>query len=63
MLDGYDELNNKNLKISELINTQFLNYSIIRIAVTTRPRYATDLEINEDFSKPDKIYICPFNKD
>ncbi len=63
LLDGYDELNNKKLKISDLIYNKYLNYNKIRIVITTRPRYATDVELNEAFSNPVKIYICPFNKD
>jgi hypothetical protein len=63
LLDGYDELNNKSLKISDLIYSKFQRYNKIRIVITTRPRYATDVELYEAFSKPLKIYICPFNKD
>ena len=51
------------MKISDLIYSKFQNYNQIRIVITTRPRYATDVEINEAFSNPIKMYICPFNKD
>ncbi len=35
----------------------------MQIIVTTRPDYATELELSNAFGQYDKIYISPFNRD
>jgi predicted NACHT family NTPase len=62
LLDGFDELSNKNINLASIIKNNFQNYPKIKIIVTTRPNYATDVELNNAFNNPKKIYICPFNK-
>ncbi len=63
LLDGYDELNDKNSLIHKTLDLYFRNkYKQIKILVTTRLHYATSAEINHVFNTPKTIYICPFNK-
>jgi hypothetical protein len=47
LLDGYDELNNKEIKLGTVINENYKqNYQKINVLVTTRPNYATDVELD-----------------
>jgi hypothetical protein len=53
LLDGYDELNDKNILIHRTLDKKFRkNYKKIRILVTTHPQYATGAEINHVFNTP-----------
>jgi hypothetical protein len=47
MLDGYDELNNKEIKLGTVIDLKYKQiYQKINVLVTTRPNYATDVELD-----------------
>jgi hypothetical protein len=47
LLDGYHELNNKEIKLSTIINDKYKqSYKKINILATTRPNYATDVELD-----------------
>ncbi len=59
-LDGYEQFNLKKLKIRKVITKK---YKTLKIIVTTRPDYLTDLEINNAFDQNDKIYISTLNID
>ncbi len=47
MLDGYDEFRFKKIKINKLVNKKF---SAVKIIVTTRPDYATEVEFQGAFN-------------
>jgi hypothetical protein len=63
LLDGFDELNYRNIKIAEIINTHFKKYKAIRLIVTTRSNFASVADLNYAFNTPNTIHICPFNAD
>ena len=59
ILDGFDELNNKELQIQKELFEKFNNN--LTILVTSRPRYATSSEFMHCFGQHEELYICPFN--
>ncbi len=61
-LDGYDEFNNKNIRISQIVNDRFKQYKLVKLLITIRPHYANRIELNDVFANPSMIYICPFQK-
>ncbi len=60
LLDNYDQFNFKKLNLHKIISKK---YKAMQIIVTTRPDYATELELSNAFGQYDKIYISPFNRD
>ncbi len=60
ILDGFDELNNKELLISQKLNNIYQNR--VKIVVTSRPRYALFSDFLKCFGEHEIINICPFNK-
>lgn len=58
-LDGFDELNNKNISISQSLKEIYGNR--VTILVTSRPRYALYSEFLKCFGEHEVISICPFN--
>ncbi len=58
-LDGFDELNNKSIGISQSLKQIFGEK--ITILVTSRPRYAVYSELLYCFGEHEVLNICPFN--
>jgi hypothetical protein len=58
-LDGFDELNNKNIDIYNSLKTVYNDR--VMILVTSRPRYAVYSEFLKCFGEHEVINICPFN--
>ena len=61
ILDGFDELNNKDLLISQKLNEIYQDR--VKILVTSRPRYALFSDFLKCFGEHEVINICPFNQD
>jgi hypothetical protein len=59
MLDGFDELNNKNIAINESLKKIYNER--VTILVTSRPRYALYSDFLKCFGQHEVINICPFN--
>jgi hypothetical protein len=60
-LDGFDELNNKEIKIDKALKKSIFGNKLT-IVVTSRPRYALYSDFLKCFGVHEVINICPFNK-
>jgi hypothetical protein len=60
-LDGFDELNNKEIKIDKALKKSIFGYKLT-ILVTSKPHYALYSDFLKCFGVHEVINICPFNK-
>jgi hypothetical protein len=60
-LDGFDELNNKEIEINKALKKE-ISENKLTIVVTSRPRYALYSDFLKFFGVHEVINICPFNK-
>ncbi len=60
-MDGFDELNNKKIKIDKTLKNSIFGNKIT-IVVASRPRYALYSDFLKCFGVHEVINICSFNK-
>ncbi len=60
-MDGFDELNNKEIKIDKALKKSIFGNKLT-IVVTSRPRYALYSDFLKCFGVHEVINICTFNK-
>ncbi len=60
-MDGFDELNNKEIEINKALKKE-ISANKLTIVVTSRPRYGLYSDFLKCFGVHEVINICPFNK-